>query len=401
MTSPSGSGGIDDALASCATRPPRRAPRPRRRRRLHRRRERTAAQSLNEDRAVGTLVVAHARLALTSRSAPRPRRASSRTGRRRTSCTRRSGAPARRRRSATSRRGTARRCGRRRTSAGAGAPGVVEQLPRLGQLALLLGELGLEHRVARGERLEIGGPRHAGSDAAAPRRFRESRGATCGRTEGATTRMISNRTCVSSSRSSIAATAAGSRTSRSRRPRRSRSSRAPRSRTSDRRRAAARTAMPLEEAARTAGVRTPSIDVGDLGIAADAAAHERDERARVARDVIEVRVERRAHAIDRREIRRARVVIAATSSLGDLAQPGDVEIALGREVVIEQALRDLRLAREIVDRDVVVRAVGERALCASASSCARRSSLSRRTRRRGRAAHAAGDGATRRHGRPS
>ena len=42
--------------------------------------------------------------------------------------------------------------------------------------------------------------------------------------------------------------------------------------------------------------------LGDLGIAADAAAHERDERARVTRDVIEVRVEAGACALDRREI---------------------------------------------------------------------------------------------------
>jgi hypothetical protein len=96
-------------------------------------------------------------------------------------------------------------------------------------------------------------------------------------------------------------------------------------------------------------------------IAPDPAAHQRHVRAVVARDVIEVGVEAGARAIDRREI--------ATDAgdrgdevVRDLAEAGDVQIALGGEVVIEQALRDLRLACDVVDRDVVVRAIGERGL---------------------------------------
>ena len=58
--------------------------------------------------------------------------------------------------------------------------------------------------------------------------------------------------------------------------------------------------------------------------------------------------------------RRGSTVTAVTSSPAISRQAGDVEIALRREVVIEEALRDLRLAREVVDRDVVVGAIGER-----------------------------------------
>jgi hypothetical protein len=80
----------------------------------------------------------------------------------------------------------------------------------------------------------------------------------------------------------------------------------------------------------------------------------------VLHHVAQVRVEPPAHALERgaflrhRRDRRDQLV-------RDLGEPRDVEIALRREVVVEQALGDLRRAREGVDRDLVVGLVRERA----------------------------------------
>jgi len=96
----------------------------------------------------------------------------------------------------------------------------------------------------------------------------------------------------------------------------------------------------------------------DLGIRADSAAHQRHERTRVLTDVIEIRVEPGAHSLDRCEVVR-HAHHPLDELVRDLGQPADVEIALRREVVIEQPLRDLGFAGEIVDRHVVVRAIRE------------------------------------------
>jgi len=81
----------------------------------------------------------------------------------------------------------------------------------------------------------------------------------------------------------------------------------------------------------------------------------------VTRDVIEVGPDAAPHPIEGRQVvRNARDRL--DQLVGDLAQPRDIQIALGREVVVEQALRDVRRPGEVVDRDVVVRAIRERPL---------------------------------------
>src|SRR5262249_50143264 len=100
-------------------------------------------------------------------------------------------------------------------------------------------------------------------------------------------------------------------------------------------------------------------NVEHFGIRADPTAHQRDEAGALILDVLEVRVDAGDRAVAWREPV-GDIDELRDQLVGGLAQPGDVEVALRREVVIEQAFRDLRLLRELVDRHLVVRVRGER-----------------------------------------
>jgi hypothetical protein len=74
---------------------------------------------------------------------------------------------------------------------------------------------------------------------------------------------------------------------------------------------------------------------------------------------VEVGVEAGADPLEGRQVRRGRGHGLGQELVGGGAQPGDVQIALGREVVVEQPLRDPGRSRQVVDRDLVVGALGE------------------------------------------
>jgi hypothetical protein len=101
---------------------------------------------------------------------------------------------------------------------------------------------------------------------------------------------------------------------------------------------------------------------GHLGVRADAAAEQRRERPGVGDDEVEVRVEPGADALERRQLGIGGADGARDQIVGGGLQAGDVQIALGREVVVEQALRDAGGAGDVVDRHLVVGALGERLL---------------------------------------
>src|SRR3954470_5762784 len=98
-------------------------------------------------------------------------------------------------------------------------------------------------------------------------------------------------------------------------------------------------------------------DVGDGRVAADPGAQHGRVAARVGLDVLEVALERGREALARLE---RRVGLGERLHLvGGRADDGDVEVALAREVVIEQALRDAGRRGDVVDRDLVERALAE------------------------------------------
>src|SRR6185503_13897694 len=107
------------------------------------------------------------------------------------------------------------------------------------------------------------------------------------------------------------------------------------------------------------GVDAPVLvdDRAHLGVAADAAAQQRCVPARVLLDVGEVGVDALVEALERVE---RGIGLGALAQLAPgLADDGHVEVALGREVVVEQALRDAGLRRDVVDGDLVVGALAE------------------------------------------
>ncbi len=115
-------------------------------------------------------------------------------------------------------------------------------------------------------------------------------------------------------------------------------------------RSCASTGAPSTRRAQNAS-RVVVDDARHLGVRPDAAAQERLVRLAVLDDVVEVRVEARAQALER--IARRAVAGALEELRGRLAHRGDVEVLLGREVVVEQALRDagrLRPARRSTPR---------------------------------------------------
>src|SRR3954452_23124637 len=98
-------------------------------------------------------------------------------------------------------------------------------------------------------------------------------------------------------------------------------------------------------------------DVGHRGVAADPGAQDGRVAAGVRLDVLEVVIERSREAGGRLELR---------VGLGERlhlvrrrADDRDVEVALAREVVVEQALRDPGGGGYVVDRDLVERPLAE------------------------------------------
>ena len=77
-------------------------------------------------------------------------------------------------------------------------------------------------------------------------------------------------------------------------------------------------------------------------------------------DVAEVAVQADLQALERRRLRRAGGG-GVDEVLRRAAQGGDLEVALGRKVVIKEALGDARRARQRVDRDLIVGALAEKA----------------------------------------
>ena len=104
--------------------------------------------------------------------------------------------------------------------------------------------------------------------------------------------------------------------------------------------------------------RADVLDDGrDLAVGADAGAQHGRVAAGVGVDVLEVLVQAGRQALERRE-----VGIGLGDGLhlvGRVAHDRDVEVALAREVVVEQALRDPGGRRDVVDRDLVEGALAE------------------------------------------
>src|SRR4051812_18296366 len=101
----------------------------------------------------------------------------------------------------------------------------------------------------------------------------------------------------------------------------------------------------------------PLDDVGHRGVAADPGAQHGRVAAGVRLDVLEVALERGGEAGARLE---RRVGLGERLHLvGRRADDRHVEVALAREVVVEQALRDPRGGGDVVDRDLVERALAE------------------------------------------